>query len=86
MAPLEHISRNGKQLGAVLRRCRKQSGHTQTQLGAIIGKRQATISDHETGQSGMSLDTVFSILNALELEMVVRPRSKGDVRSFGDLF
>ncbi len=83
---MDHISRNEKQLGAVIRRCRKQSGHTQAQLGAIIGKRQATISDLESGHSGMSLDTVFSILNALELEMVVRPRSKGDVRSFGDLF
>lgn len=83
---MDHISRNEKQLGAVIRRCRKQSGHTQAQLGAIIGKRQATISDLESGHSGMSLDTVFSILNALELEMVVRPRSKADVQSFGDLF
>lgn len=83
---MEHVSRDEKQLGAVIRRCRKQSGHTQAQLGVIIGKRQATISDLESGVRGMSLDTVFSILNALELEMVVRPRSKADVNSFGDLF
>jgi HTH-type transcriptional regulator/antitoxin HipB len=83
---MEHVSRDEKQLGAVIRRCRKQSGHTQAQLGVIIGKRQATISDLESGMRGMSLDTVFSILNALDLEMVVRPRRKGDVNSFGDLF
>lgn len=83
---MEHVSRDEKQLGAIIRRCRKQSGHTQAELAAIIGKRQATISDLESGVRGMSLDTVFSILNGLGLEMVVRPRSKGDVNSFGDLF
>ena len=82
---MEHVSRNEKQLGGVIRRCRNQSGYTQAQLGVIIGKRQATISDLESGMRGMSIDTVFSILNVLELEMVVRPRSKGDVNSFGDL-
>ncbi len=83
---MEHVSRDEKQLGAVIRRCRKRSGHTQAELAAIIGKRQATISDLESGVRGMSLDTVFSILNGLGLEMVVRPRSKGDVNSFGDMF
>lgn len=83
---MEHASRNEKQLGAVIRRCRKKADLTQAQLGTIIGKRQATISELESGERGTNLETLFSILNALELEMVVRPRRRGDVRDLGDLF
>ncbi len=83
---MEQVSRNDKQLGAIIRRCRKQVGLTQAQLGTIIGKRQATISELESGERGTNLDTLFSILNALELEMVVRPRRKGDAHDLSGLF
>lgn len=83
---MEHASRNEKQLGAVIRQCRKKVDLTQAQLGAIVCKRQATISELESGKTGTNLETLFSILNALEFEMVVRPRRKGDVHALGDLF
>ena len=76
----EHVTRSGKQLGAVLRRVRKQRGFTQAGLGEKIHMRQATISKLESGSSASRLHTLMASLAALDLELVVRPRSrsKGD--------
>ena len=76
----EHVTRSEKQLGAVLRRIRKQQGLTQAGLGEKIHMRQATISKLEGGSSASRLHTLMAILAALDLELVVRPRS----RSTGD--
>ena len=76
----EHVTRSGKQLGAVLRRVRKQRGFTQAGLGEKIHMRQATISNLEGGSSTSRLHTLMASLAALDLELVVRPRS----RSTGD--
>lgn len=76
----EHVTRSGKQLGAVLRRVRKQRGFTQAGLGEKIHMRQATISKLEGGSSNSRLHTLMASLAALDLELVVRPRS----RSTGD--
>ena len=76
----EHITRSEKQLGAVLRRVRKQRGFTQAGLGEKIHMRQATISKLEGGSSTSRLHILMASLAALDLELVVRPRS----RSTGD--
>lgn len=74
------VTRSEKQLGAALRRVRKQRGLTQAGLGEKIHMRQATISKLECGSSASRLHTLMASLAALELELVVRPRS----RSTGD--
>lgn len=76
----EHVTRSEKQLGAILRRVRKQRGFTQAGLGEKIHMRQATISKLESGSSASRLHTLMASLAALDLELVVRPRS----RSTGD--
>ena len=73
----EHITRSEKQLGAVLRRVRKQRGFTQAGLGEKIHMRQATISKLESGSSASRLHTLMASLAALDLELVVRPRNRG---------
>ena len=78
-------SRTPKQLGTELRRYRKRHSLTQTDLSNRIGKRQATISNLESEGSG-TLETLFAVLSALDLELAIRPRSKGDIAKLGDIF
>ena len=82
---MNSVSRTPKQLGTELRRYRKKSGLTQTDLSNRIGKRQATISNLEIEGSG-ALETLFAVLSALDLELAVRPRSKGESVKLEDIF
>ena len=79
---LDTIARTQKQLGAILRRQRKQLGLTQATLAATLGMRQATVSELESGGRDASLSTVFDAIAALNLELVLRPRTK---RSASDI-
>jgi HTH-type transcriptional regulator / antitoxin HipB len=78
-------TRTPKQLGGELRRYRKQRNLTQDRLSRLINKRQATISTLESAGSG-TLETLFAVLSALDLEIAIRPRSKGDRTKLGDIF
>lgn len=82
----EHIARTEKQLGAILRRVRKQAGLTQGALGDHVHLRQATVSRLESGAPAVQLRTLMAMLSALDLELVVRPRSKADAAEIEDLF
>lgn len=82
---MELPARNEAQLAASLRRFRKKAGLTQGSLGQRAQVRQATISELETG-SGAKLETVFAILSALDLELVVRPRQISGAQALEDLF
>jgi HTH-type transcriptional regulator / antitoxin HipB len=77
--------RTPTQLGAELRRHRKQRKMTQDGLSRTTSKRQATISTLESAGSG-TLETLFAVLSALDLEIAIRPRSKGDRAKLGDIF
>lgn len=81
---MEPTARNEKQLGAALRRFRKAASRTQGDLAGDTGKRQATISTLEAGTG--TLETLFSVLSVLELELVVRPRRRTGDMDMGDLF
>ncbi len=83
---MEQAARTQAQLGAVLRRARKAKRLTQTQLGELINKRQATLSNLESADGGATLETLFSVLAALDLELAVRPRRKSTASSLGDVF
>lgn len=74
-----------RQLGSSLRRQRKKKGLTQGQLSARIGKRQATISTLESLGSG-TLETLFTVLSALDLELTMRPRMKTSKARLEDIF
>lgn len=73
------------QLGTELRRYRKRKNLTQDDLSRLISKRQATISSLEAAGSG-TLDTLFAVLSALDVELVLRPRVKGDRAKIGEIF
>ncbi len=80
------IARNEKQLGAILRRARKQAGLTQKALGDHIHLRQATVSRLEAGEPAVRLRTLMAALSALGLELVVRRRSKATAAEIEELF
>lgn len=83
---MAQATRTQGQLGAYLRRVRKAKGLTQAELGEQIRKRQATVSNLESPEGGATLETLFAVLAALDLELVVRPRTKSSARAIEDAF
>ena len=51
-------------------------GLRQGDVGSRTNLRQATISALENGEQGIQLRTLISVMVALDLELVVRERSK----------
>ena len=69
-------ARTPAQIGAIIQRERRARGLTQAQLGAKIGRRQATISKLEKGEPATQLSTLFDVLSILNLELGVIERGK----------
>jgi HTH-type transcriptional regulator/antitoxin HipB len=63
-------------LANAFRRRRRLLKLTQSEVGRRVGLRQATVSNFEAGHENM-MPTLFRLLMALDLEIVVRDRSKG---------
>lgn len=82
---MSQIARTPKQLGAALRRRRRQLRLSQAALGSRTNLRQATISALENGEPGTELRTLVDVTSALGLELVVQERSKA-TSSIADLF
>jgi HTH-type transcriptional regulator/antitoxin HipB len=68
------------QLGNSIRQRRRELSLTQEQLAAKAGMRQRTISDIERSAAAR-FDTVLRVLAALDLELVIRPRTKSSPRT-----
>jgi len=73
---MEQLIHSLNALGAVIKRQRKAKKLTQTQAGIEFNIDQGTLSSVEQGAEGTRLITLFRILAALNLEMVIR--SKGE--------
>lgn len=71
------FARDPLQIGAAIRRVRKQAGLTQRQLGAKAGLRQESISLVENGNPAVRIDSLLAIIAALDLELQIAPRSRG---------
>jgi HTH-type transcriptional regulator/antitoxin HipB len=69
-------ARTAKQIGAVIRRERRLRALTQAALGKRTGLRQATISKLEAGEPATRLQTLFDVLAALGLEILVEGRGR----------
>ncbi|WP_040508434.1 helix-turn-helix domain-containing protein [Leptospira wolffii] len=64
-----------KQLGQIVRDRRKQLRISQTILGERVGLNQSTISALEIGKAKVRIDTIFAVLSALDLELIVSSKS-----------
>ncbi|MCB0366490.1 MAG: helix-turn-helix transcriptional regulator [Bdellovibrionaceae bacterium] len=69
--------RSTRQLGHVIKRERNTQGFSQNDLAEKSGLRQAGVSLVESGAKGVRLETLFKLLAALDLEIVVQNRKKG---------
>lgn len=83
---MKELVRSPKQLGAALRRFRKDRALTQVQLAQRTGLRQGTISQVENGLETIKLRTAMELIRALDLELVVQPRTKGSPKDIEELF
>lgn len=71
--------RSPQQLGALIRQMRLERGMSQKELADLIGTYQKTISTIENGSPGAKIDTIFSLLAALHLDLQPIPRRKASV-------
>lgn len=83
---MEQVVRTSEQLGNFLQRRRRQLALTQQQLAAKTGVRQPTISDLETSARETRTGTLLSTLAALDLELVVRTRTKSSAKDIEAIF
>lgn len=70
----EYLVVSPHQLGQVSRGVRKSKGLTQEELASRVGLRQKTVSLFETDPGHTSIERLFQMLAALELELVVREK------------
>lgn len=61
-------------LASLLRARRKSLGLTQAQAGARVGLLPKTVSSLENHPERSSLDSLFKLISALELELYLVPR------------
>jgi HTH-type transcriptional regulator/antitoxin HipB len=71
---MEELVVSPETLGRALKRQRKAKGVTQQQAGEAFRLDQGTVSDIENGSRGTRLETLFRLLAALDLEMVIRSK------------
>jgi HTH-type transcriptional regulator/antitoxin HipB len=83
---MDQIVRTPKQIGDAIRRRRRKLGINQTDLGEKTNLRQATISVVEAGSPGTQLGTLCDVMTALDLEFVIRPRTKAAPGEIEDIF
>jgi HTH-type transcriptional regulator/antitoxin HipB len=82
----DQIARTPKQVGNAVRRRRRSQGLKQKDLGEKTNLRHATISALEAGEPGTQLRTLFDVLTTLDMELVIRPRTKASTDELEELF
>lgn len=83
---MNELARTPKQIGNTIRRARKTRGWSQTVLGQKSNLRQETISLIETGNPSARMDTILTVLAALDLEFRIQPRSQSASSDIEDIF
>ena len=82
---MHDLARDPRQIGNIIRRARKKHAWSQSVLAQKAALRQETISLIETGNASTRLETLLAVLAALDLELLIAPRSKGseeDIKQF----
>jgi len=83
---MDQIARTPKQIGDAIRRSRRLASTSQSETGNKAGLRQETLSKIENGNPAARIDSICNVLAALDLELVIRPRSKGTLTDIEDIF
>ena len=72
---MDYTVRTPQQLAQALRSQRHSKRLTQKVAGAPVGLLPKTVSALESSPERSSVESLFKLLSALELELVLRPRS-----------
>ncbi|PLW76039.1 helix-turn-helix domain-containing protein [Cohaesibacter celericrescens] len=83
---MKFLARTPKNIGHAIRQARIARGLTQKELASISGIWQETISKIENDISATKLETIFDLLAALDLEIQLQTRTKGDDTDLEDIF
>ncbi len=83
---MEQTVRTTKQIGNAIRRERRKNHLTQKQLGSKVNLRQATVSKLEAGEPATQIRTLMDVLSALNLEIVIQPRTTSPYTEIEDIF
>ena len=83
---MQDLARDPRQIGNLIRRTRKKNGWSQSALASKVALRQETISLIETGSTATRIKTLLAVLAALDLELLIAPRSKGSDEDIKRLF
>lgn len=78
------LARSPEQIGNAIRRARKKSGMSQSELGEKTGLRQGTISQIEKGHAAAKLETILAVLSALDLEFQIGGRTSFNPHAIAD--
>ena len=78
---VDHVARTPAQLGPILKSCRIERGLTQRSAGAPVGLKQSTVSQIEAHAERSSVASLYKLLSALNLELVISDKDKGTVSS-----
>jgi HTH-type transcriptional regulator / antitoxin HipB len=73
---MDSAIRTFSQLGQALQAYRKKTSLTQIETAAKVGLRPKTISSLEMHPEKGTLVSLFKLLSALELELVIRPQTR----------
>lgn len=71
---MEQLVYSPKSLGSAIKRQRKVKKLSQSDAGSAFKIEQSTVSSIEQGAPGTRLETLFRLLAALDLEIVIRPK------------
>ena len=72
---MAYVARTPEQLGQILKSCRLERKLTQQAAGTKVGMKQSTVSVIESDAGRSSVETLYKLLSALQLELVLRDRN-----------
>lgn len=81
---MKYSVRTTQQLAMILQGCRKQAELSQKQASTKVGMLPKTISSLESDPDGCSIASLFKLLSALDLEMVLQPKQSTQDSNDGD--
>lgn len=81
---MEQIVYSPKSLGMAIQRQRRAKKLNQEEVGKPFKLVQSTISTVEQGFPGTQISTLFRVLAALDLEMVIRSKKSAMLKNDGD--
>ena len=71
---MNYAARTPEQLGSILKSCRTVRRLTQETAGSRVGIKQTTVSAIEANAARTRVETLYKLLSALDLELVIRDK------------